>query len=239
MRKTALLLFLFYTTHLLSSLHSSSPSPLGRLGGAFPSQISDFQWKATPIPDDVWQRMQGVSIPKDCSVKRSELRYLKILHVTTDGSTKTGEMICNKSIANDLIDIFRELYKARYVIERIELIDNYGASDAKSMEANNTSCFCYRMMTGSKNKISKHGLGLAIDINPLYNPYVKPANGGDTPSTKVEPKTGRKYAFNRSKRKDIPMKIDRNDLCYKLFIKHGFRWGGDFRYNRDYQHFEK
>lgn len=175
--------------------------------------------------------MQGVSMPKDCPVKRSELRYLKILHVTTDGTTKTGEMICNKSIANDLIDIFRELYKARYVIERIELIDNYGASDDKSMEANNTSCFNFRYMTGSTSRISKHGLGLAIDINPRYNPYVK--------GNKVSPNSSRPYAYNRSSRKDIPQKIDRNDLCYKLFIKHGFRWGGAWKSIQDYQHFEK
>ena len=141
------------------------------------------------------------------------------------------ELICNEAIAQDLLEIFRELYKAKYKIERISLIDNYGADDTRSMEANNTSCFSFRFMTGSTTRISKHGMGLAIDINPLYNPYVK--------GNKIDPPSGARYAKNRDKRKDIPMKIDRNDLCYKLFIKHGFKWGGAWKSSKDYQHFEK
>lgn len=194
------------------------------------AQSTDFQWRYTTIPDSVWNRINGVSYKKGCPVKRNNLRYMKVLHVTRNGSVRTGELICHESIAQDLLDIFKELYKARYVIERVELIDKYNASDERSMEANNTSCFNYRTMTGS-NKVSKHGYGMAIDINPLYNPYIK--------GNKVEPASGRKYAFNREKRNDIPMKIDRNDLCYKLFIKHGFSWGGAWRSVKDYQHFEK
>lgn len=194
------------------------------------AQSTDFQWRYTTIPDSVWNRINGVSYKKGCPVKRNDLRYMKVLHVTHNGSVRTGELICHESIAQDLLDIFKELYKARYVIERVELIDKYNASDERSMEANNTSCFNYRTMTGS-NKVSKHGYGMAIDINPLYNPYIK--------GNKVEPASGRKYTFNREKRNDIPMKIDRNDLCYKLFIKHGFSWGGAWKSVKDYQHFEK
>ncbi len=183
------------------------------------------------IPDSVWLRMQGKSYPKDCPVKRSDLRYLRLSHYDGAGKVRIGEMICNKSVANDLVEIFRELYKNRYPIECLQLIDNYDADDVRSMEANNTSCFCYRKVTGSATKVSKHGLGLAVDVNPLYNPYVK--------GTKVSPPSGKKYAMRRSERKDIPMKIDRNDLCYKLFIKHGFTWGGAWRSWKAYQHFEK
>ena len=175
--------------------------------------------------------MQGKSVPKTCTVSRNELRYLKVLHYGKDGKVHQGELICNKAIAQDLLEIFRELYKAKYKIERISLIDNYGADDTRSMEANNTSCFNFRFMTGSTTRISKHGMGLAIDINPLYNPYVK--------GNKIDPPSGKRYAWNRDTRKDIPMKIDRNDLCYKLFIKHGFKWGGAWKSAKDYQHFEK
>lgn len=195
------------------------------------AQTLGFQWKHKAIPNDVWNIINGVSYKRGCPVKRSNLRYLKVLHITTDGSTKEGEIICHESIAQDLVEIFRKLYEAKYVIERIELIDNYNGSDERSMEANNTSCFNFRMMTGSTNKVSKHGYGMAIDINPLYNPYVK--------GNMVEPASGRKYAFTRDKRTDIPMKIDRNDLCYKLFIQHGFHWGGEWKNSKDYQHFEK
>ena len=188
-------------------------------------------WGYYVIPDSIWSLMQGKSVPKNCTVSRAELRYLKVLHYGKDGKVHQGELICNKSIAQDLLDIFRELYKAKYKIERISLIDNYGADDTRSMEANNTSCFNFRFMTGSTTRISKHGMGLAIDINPLYNPYVK--------GNKIDPPSGARYAKNRDKRKDIPMKIDRNDLCYKLFIKHGFKWGGAWKSSKDYQHFEK
>ena len=197
--------------------------------GKVPGKEAAFT--SSTIPDSIWALMQGKSVPKNCTVSRAELRYLKVLHYGKNGKVHQGELICNKAIAQDLIDIFRELYKARYKIERISLIDNYGADDTRSMEANNTSCFNFRFMTGSTTRISKHGMGLAIDINPLYNPYVK----GD----KIDPPSGKKYAKNRDTRKDIPMKIDRSDLCYKLFIKHGFKWGGAWKSAKDYQHFEK
>ena len=184
------------------------------------------------ISDAVFQRMLGKSYKADCSIPRSELRYLQLSHYDYNGNTCTGELICNKMIANDLKEIFQELYRQKYPIERMQLIDKYDADDERSMEANNTSCFNYRSISGSK-KLSKHSRGLAIDINPLYNPCVRRGRGG---ATSVQPATGRKYA-NRSKKG--PYMIDRSDLCYRLFIKHGFKWGGDWRSLKDYQHFER
>ena len=74
-------------------------------------------------------------------------------------------------------------------------------------------------------------MGMAIDINPLYNPWVR--------GNKVDPAEGRPYAFNRSKVKAKVPVITINDACYKLFRKHGFTWGGSWRSSKDYQHFEK
>ena len=48
------------------------------------------------------------------------------------------------------------------------------------MEADNTSCFNYRVVAGT-NRVSKHGLGTAVDINPRENPYLGPV--GWTPVT--------------------------------------------------------
>lgn len=148
---------------------------------------------------------------------------LQIPHYDKDGKPTTGTLECNKSIAKDLQEIFAELYKAKYRIERMRPASEYGGDDDKMMEANNTSCYNYRVMTGSKNKLSKHALGLAIDINPLYNPYVK--------GNIVKPAAGRKYAKNPQ--------IKKGDLIYRLFKQHGFRWGGEWRTLKDYQHFEK
>lgn len=184
------------------------------------------------INDRLFKRIYGKSYKHGCTIPTADLRYLRLLHYTIDHKIKVGELICNKNIADDLVDIFRQLFNAKYPIERMQLVDDYNADDNLSMEHNNTTCFNYRVVAGSK-KLSKHSTGNAIDINPLYNPYVKRRNDG---STTVNPKSGRKYA-DRSKK--FNYKIDRNDLAYKLFTRHGFRWGGAWRTLKDYQHFEK
>ena len=135
-------------------------------------------------------------------------------------------------IANDLKEIFQELYRNKYPIERMRLIDDYDADDERSMQDNNTSCFNFRAIAGSK-KLSKHSRGLAIDINPLYNPCVKRRADG---TLSVQPATARQYA-NRNKK--WRYKIDKDDLCHQLFTKHGFKWGGSWRSVKDYQHFER
>lgn len=142
---------------------------------------------------------------------------------------KNGLIMCNKYIAEDLNYIFTRLYENKYQIEKIILIDEYEFDDIKSMIDNNSSCFNFRKIL-NKNEYSKHAYGLAIDINPLYNPYVL-KNGEKI----ILPVNGAKYA-NRDL--EFEHKIDHNDLCYKLFKERGFNWGGDWEYP-DYQHFEK
>ena len=182
---------------------------------------------AEPIPAAVEARMRGVSYPENAAVKWSDLRYLRLSYVDFDGREQVGELVCNKAIADDLVAIFRDLYEARYPIRSIRLIDDFNGSDDASMEADNTSCFNYRRKTGMR-ELSKHALGLAVDINPLENPYVRPS--------RVRPAGGAAYA---DRTKDFPHKIDKSDLCYRLFREHGFSWGGSWRSVQDYQHFEK
>lgn len=160
-----------------------------------------------------------------------DLCRLELLHYGFDGKIHRGEMVCNKAIAKDLIFIFKHLLEAGYQIERVETIDKYDGDDERSMAANNSSCYNYRTISGA-GRLSKHALGLAVDINPLYNPYVKTRDG----RTVISPSGAEEYA-DRSR--NFPHKIDRNDLCYKLFRSRGFRWGGDWRTMKDYQHFEK
>jgi len=192
----------------------------------------ESQFAASPIPDEVFARMKGKSFPSNCTTPRSSLRYLHLLHYNKEGKIQRGEMVCNKAIAHDLLDIFRELFKAKYVIERMVLVDEYDAVDERTMTANNTSCFNFRFVSGTR-RVSKHGLGMAIDINPLYNPCY------NTQSGKVEPAAGKPYATNRTDHRANPMLIDRQDLCHRLFTSHGFRWGGNWKIKKDYQHFEK
>lgn len=183
------------------------------------------------ISDAIYKRIYNKSYKSNCTIPRSSLRYIKVLHYTLSGQIRIGELICNKAIAKDLVEIFRDLFAAHYPIERMVLIDEYNADDELSMSHNNTSCFNFRAMTGSK-RLSNHAKGCAIDINPLYNPYVKMGHE----IVFVKPKNGKAYA-DRSR--NFSYKIDRKDLCYRLFIKHGFRWGGAWKSHQDYQHFEK
>ncbi|MBE5842371.1 MAG: M15 family metallopeptidase [Butyrivibrio sp.] len=185
-----------------------------------------------PISNDVFKRISGVSYPVDCTISLDDLRYVGLLYVDFDGNTQSGEMICNKAIAQDLLEIFSELYNNGYQIESIKLIDEFDGDDTASMLANNTSCFNYRVVEGT-NRLSNHAKGLAIDLNPLYNPYITYNKDG---STNISPEGSEAYADRNA---SFPYKIDENDLAYKLFKEHGFTWGGNWNSVKDYQHFEK
>ena len=160
------------------------------------------------------------------------LDTLQVQHVDFQGKTQQGIIICNRAIAQDLREIFSKLYRRKYPIERIRPISEYGDDDERSMQANNTSCYCYRPIEGS-TKLSNHALGRAIDVNPLYNPCVRRKKDG---TLLIQPATGRPYV-DRSK--SFKYKITTKDLCYRLFMQHGFRWGGSWHSLKDYQHFEK
>lgn len=192
--------------------------------------------------DAVYSRINGKSYRENDRISLSDLRYLKLLHYNYRHEIQVGELIANKKIAGDLLDIFEELYRKGYEIESMYLVDNYWpepgtadagvAADENSMMSNNTSCFNYRVVPGKKS-LSNHALGCAIDINPYQNPYVifdpngkQVLEGGGDPS----------YINRSNKRAHM---IDHEDPAYLLFIKHGFRWGGDWHSSRDYQHFEK
>lgn len=185
----------------------------------------------TKISAAVFKRMYKKSYKKNCTVPKSDLRYVRVLYYGFDKKTHIGELVVNKKIAEDICNIFYKLYCKKYPIEKMVLVDEYNAVDEDSMADNNTSSFNYRPVSGT-TRLSKHSYGMAVDINPLYNPYIHTINGKRV----CEPVMGRKYQ-NRSK--SFAYKIDKKDLCYKLFTKHGFTWGGNWKSAKDYQHFEK
>lgn len=193
------------------------------------SYADDFY--ISEIPDDIFAKMQGKSYKEDCTVPREDLRYVHVRHMGFDGEAKDGELVVNKAIADDVLAIFEELYKADYPIEKVRLVDEYDADDEASMSDNNSSAFNFRFISHT-TRISRHGLGMAVDINTRYNPYVKTVDG----KLSIEPANGADYV-DRSK--DFSHKIDHEDLCYKLFKEHGFTWGGDWTHSKDYQHFER
>ena len=128
------------------------------------------------IDNALFYRIKGKSYKDDCPLPLEDLRYLHLLHKDIDGVTHEGEMVCNVYIAAALIDIFQKLYAENYPIEKIRLVDEYDADDEMSMRDNNSSCFNFRFISHT-TKISKHGLGLVVDTNTLYNPYIKYVDG--------------------------------------------------------------
>lgn len=193
------------------------------------------QFYSEPLSDNLCRYITGVSYPTDAEnteISYDDLAYVHVMHYNFDGNPSEGELICNKEIAQDLLEIFYELYVNEYQIESIRLIDEYDGDDTLSMEANNTSCFNYRTVEGSTT-LSKHSFGLAIDINPFYNPYVT-YNTDNT--VNIAPIGSEQYA---DRTLNFPYKIDTSDLCYSLFIEHGFLWGGSWNSMKDYQHFQK
>ena len=184
------------------------------------------------LTDELKARITGMSYPAEgepCRVSYDDLRYVRILYIDFDGAEQEGELMVHRRVANDVIDIFYKLYKKQYPLASVKLVDDFGqpGDDGNSMRANNTSAFCYRQVTGTAH-LSWHSFGAAIDINPLQNPYM---NKG-----RVSPEEAREYLDRKDKR---PHMIDHSDYCYKVFIAHGWKWGGDWNGDKDYQHFYK
>ena len=189
-----------------------------------------MSFEILPIDDKIFSRIDGKSYKKNCTVPIENLRYLRVLHKNLEGKILDGELICNVEIADDLTEIFQKLYAANYPIEKISLIDAYDADDELSMRDNNSSCFNFRFVSHT-NRISLHGYGLAVDINPLYNPYIKTVDG----KLSIEPANGTPYV---DRTKNFPYKIVEDDICVKIFAEHNFLWGGHcWDDAKDYQHF--
>ena len=189
-------------------------------------------FKVMPISNDLKMRMKECSLKDENTVACDDLRYLQVLHKDRDGNSIVGELVCHASIADDLLEIFKALYQAGYPIEKMLLIEHYGGDDEASMLDNNTSCFNQRAITAG-GRVSKHSYGLAVDINPKYNPYYRVKESGQTI---IRPEGSEEYVDRNAV---FPYKIMKNDPCYALFRQHGFYWGGDWASGKDYQHFEK
>lgn len=188
----------------------------------------------TALTEEIKKRITGKSYPdteEPLQISYEDLAYVHVLYYDFQAQVQEGELICNQAIAQDFVDIFYELYECQYPIEKIRLVDEYDADDEASMADNNTSCFNYRTVPG-RTKISNHAYGYAIDINPLYNPYVRTKDG----ITLISPDNAVPYADRNA---EFPHKINKDDLCYRNFIEHGFSWGGAWNSSKDYQHFEK
>ena len=218
--------FFFFLSSLIVFLIGTL-TPIHRSEAKTPT-AQVYQGVASPISPSVQKRMVNVSWRPNCPVALEGLSYLQMSHWGLDGKIHQGEMVVAKEVADEVIAVFKDLFTHKFPINRMRLVSDYGGNDESSMQANNTSAFNCRWVTGKKNVFSKHSYGRAIDINPLINPYVSKRG--------VEPRSGAPYADRSQKH---PGMIFRGDVCHQAFISRDWTWGGTWRSLKDYQHFEK
>ena len=180
-----------------------------------------------PLPEHIIEFITGRTFRDYAPFTTDFLTYLTITHVDFDGNDRIGHMIVAAEIGDEVLEIFREIYESHFPIYSIRLIDYFDAIDYYSLAANNSSAFNFRYIANT-NVISRHGFGMAIDINPIQNPYVR----GDV----VLPEAGRAYLDRTDVR---PGMIVAGCPVYQAFISRDWIWGGNWTLPRDYHHFEK
>jgi D-alanyl-D-alanine carboxypeptidase-like protein len=162
-----------------------------------------------------------------CPVAPAQLRRLRLTYWGFDRRAHTGTLIVNVRAVSPLTRVFSRLYAARFPIRRMRPVDAYGGSDEGSLEADNTAAFnCRYAVASGPKRWSVHAYGLAIDVNPVENPYLE---GG-----RVHPRAGRAYLDRSRHRRGMAV---RGGVLVDAFASVAWPWGGRWSGSPDYQHF--
>lgn len=208
-------------------LAAAAPAPARpALPPAPKPRAARFHLEISPLGPQLRKRMTGESWHPGCPVGLGALRVLTVTHWGFDKRVRTGRLVVNSSAARRVGHALRSLYRHRYPIRRMRLVDAYGADDHRSMNADNTSAFNCRFVNGTSTW-SQHAYGLAIDINPIENPYV---SGGF-----ISPSAGVPFAT----RPHRPGVIAARGPIVGAFANIGWEWLGRAGATRDYQHFSE
>jgi D-alanyl-D-alanine carboxypeptidase-like protein len=195
-------------------------------GWASGGEHRDFRGEITRIDRDTKRLMTGRSWHRGCPVPIHDLRLLSLTFWGFDRAANQGQLVVHERWAKEMVGVFRRLYNARFPIRRLRLVDQYGADDLRSMRHDNTSAFNCRWRAGQPGVWSQHAYGRALDLNPVENPYVV----GDH----VSPPEGERFADRSRHRRGM---IFRGDDAWRAFHNIGWEWGGQWRSEKDYQHF--
>jgi hypothetical protein len=164
---------------------------------------------------------------RGCPVAPTQLRRLRLAYWGFDGRAHTGELVVNARAVGDLVHVFSRLYAARFPIRRMRPIDAYRGNDERSLQADNTAAFnCRYAVASGPKRWSAHAYGLAIDVDPVENPYVEGA--------RVHPRSGRAYLDRGRVRRGMAV---RGGVLVRAFAEAGWAWGGRWTGSPDYQHF--
>lgn len=165
----------------------------------------------------------------ECPVAIDQLRLVDLEHYNFQDQHQYGQIIVNEKIAAPTLKIFKELFNLKFPIHSVIPIHEYGGDDNLSMANNNSSGFNFRKIAGT-NVFSMHSYGLAIDINPVQNPYIII---NDDKTVEVQPKSGVDYLNRRNIRPGMVEPI------IDIFKNNGIiEWGGNWNTPIDYHHFQ-
>ena len=185
----------------------------------------------SPIPDRVWQAMQGKSWHKGLGCPgRERLALLTVPYLDFGGRPQTGQMIVSRSVAGNVLSAFASIMRSGFRIRQMRLVHEFDGDDDRSMAANNTSGFNCRRVSGS-NRLSDHAFGKAIDINPVQNPYVWRRG--------TQPPSGAAYDEPHERQNPHIGMIRKGDAVTRAFARIGWKWGGLWRNSKDFQHFSQ
>ena len=184
-----------------------------------------FTGSVSRIDRDTRRLMVGSSWHRGCPIPIRSLRLVQVTYRGFDGRPQHGRLAVHRRWADEILVVFRRLYREGFPIRRVRLVDRFDADDRESMRHDNTSAFNCRYVAGTTTW-SQHAFGRAIDINPVENPYVDGSH--------VSPRRGRRYLDRSDVR---PGMIVRGDVVLRVFRRIGWGWGGDWSSAKDYQHF--
>jgi hypothetical protein len=199
---------------LLAAVVLTGPVSATAAPPAFTAKVGPTRWI------DIRSSWRG-----GCPVHHSELRLLRLSYWGFDRRPHVGRLVVHRRVTRDVVTVFRHLYTARFPIRRMVPVSAYGGSDDASMAADNTSGFNCRFVSGTR-RWSMHAYGLAIDVNPIENPYVS--------GSRVRPPAGRNYL--RRTRTSPGMAVE-GSVLVRAFDAVGWQWGGRWSSSSDYQHF--
>jgi hypothetical protein len=160
-----------------------------------------------------------------CPVAAAELAWLRLTYRGFDGARHSGELLVNGSVTDALVTVFRQLYRARFPLEQVGIADAASLDAPPTGDGNQTGAFSCRPVVGGTTN-SQHAYGLAVDVDPFQNPYVK----GDV----VVPELASAYTRRDRLR---PGMITPDGPVVRAFASVGWGWGGAWSSLEDYQHF--
>ncbi len=153
----------------------------------------------------------------------NQLVLINVEYYSTDNKIHQGQILTNKKISSDLSEVFSFILKEHFTIVKVIPIVKYNWNDNLSMEDNNTYSFCFRNIS-----YSKHAVGMAIDINPYFNPM----RWKDSLTIRLNKPVGATY------NPENPGTFKNTSSVVLEFKKRGFRWGHTFKRKFDDHHFE-